>query len=91
MKLKFREYKNSFANEIRDIINTYDYKPFTIHNVFHDACERHSLIQPESMYDKVRYAVHYLYKAHEIEALRREKNATVFRAIKEDKYVDFKG
>lgn len=90
MELKFREYNNSFANEVRDIISSYDNQPFTIHNVFCDACKSNNLTQSDTMYNKVRYSVYYLHNAGELEALRREKNATVFRAITEDKYVHFK-
>lgn len=90
MELKFREYKNSFANEVRGIINSYDNQPFTVRNVLGDINERWHFMDSTALYDKVRYSVHYLYKAGEIEEVRRVKNATVFKAIVEDKYVHFK-
>lgn len=91
MELKFRENTNSFTGEVRDIINGYNNEPFTIHNVFGDVSERWHFMEPAALYNKVRFAVHYLHRAGEIESIRRERNATVFRAITEDKYAHFKG
>jgi len=91
VELKFRERKGSFADDVRSIISNYNYQPFTIHNVFGDMDDRWLFMEPKALYNKVRYAVHYLHKAGELEYLRRERNTTVFRQLQEDKYVDYKG
>lgn len=89
MKLKFKESRGSFADDVRAVIRGYNYQPFTIYNVVGDISERWHFMEPAALYNKVRYSVHYLHKAGELEYLRRERNATVFRQLQEDKYVHF--